>query len=91
MVYELFEWSLAITLSEEAAENYNGQQGDAWDAHKDMALASLGALTTMIITALINIRLQRDFAREWAESLRTKRTEPLGEVEIRHMRDEMKQ
>ncbi|WFF37736.1 DUF2238 domain-containing protein [Moraxella nasibovis] len=39
MLYELFEWGLAITLSEQDAENYNGQQGDMWDAHKDMGLA----------------------------------------------------
>jgi methyl-accepting chemotaxis protein len=27
----------------QAAEAYNGQQGDPWDAQKDMALAGLGA------------------------------------------------
>ena len=46
MVYELFEWSLALTLSEGMAESYNGQQGDMWDAHKDMALALLGSVFT---------------------------------------------
>lgn len=30
-------------LSPEDAENYNGQQGDMWDAHKDMFLATVGA------------------------------------------------
>lgn len=30
------------------ADAYNGQQGDPWDAQKDMALAGLGALTTAI-------------------------------------------
>ncbi|MBP1502255.1 DUF2238 domain-containing protein, partial [Acinetobacter nosocomialis] len=25
-------------------ENYNGQQGDMWDAHKDMLLATTGAI-----------------------------------------------
>lgn len=44
MLYELFEWGLAIGLSKEQAENYNGQQGDMWDAHKDMALALFGAI-----------------------------------------------
>jgi hypothetical protein len=34
-----------------------------------------------IITALINIRLRRDFAQEWAVSLRVKHSTPLGEVE----------
>lgn len=49
MLYELFEWGLAITLSEQDAENYNGQQGDMWDAHKDMALALIGAVITSFI------------------------------------------
>jgi putative membrane protein len=42
--YEWFEWLVAIGLSPEDAEAYNGQQGDMWDAHKDMALATLGAV-----------------------------------------------
>jgi hypothetical protein len=33
----------------------------------------------MTITALINRRMQRDFAGEWAESIRVKRIRPLGE------------
>ncbi|MEB6676076.1 DUF2238 domain-containing protein [Acinetobacter haemolyticus] len=44
MIYELLEWGLSIGLSPEDAENYNGQQGDIWDAHKDMFLATIGAL-----------------------------------------------
>jgi putative membrane protein len=44
-----------------------------------MALASLGALIAMTITALVNRHLQRDFALEWAESIRVKRRQPLGE------------
>ena len=43
MVYELFEWLLTIVLSPEQADNYNGQQGDIWDAQKDMVLAMLGS------------------------------------------------
>ncbi|MEN6670591.1 DUF2238 domain-containing protein [Psychrobacter sp. B38] len=44
LLYELIEWSIALTLSPEAAEAYNGQQGDVWDAHKDMTMALLGGL-----------------------------------------------
>ncbi|ERL54729.1 putative integral membrane protein [Psychrobacter aquaticus CMS 56] len=44
LLYELLEWGIATTLSPEAAEAYNGQQGDVWDTHKDMALALLGGL-----------------------------------------------
>ena len=43
MVYELFEWLLTIVLSPEQADNYNGQQGDIWDAQKDMVLAMMGS------------------------------------------------
>ena len=44
LIYEWLEWAIALTLSPEAAESYNGQQGDLWDAHADMLLATLGAL-----------------------------------------------
>ena len=46
MVYELFEWGITISLSEGMADSYNGQQGDNWDAHKDMALAMFGSIIT---------------------------------------------
>ena len=49
MLYELFEWGIAIGLSPEKAEQYNGQQGDMWDAHKDMALALLGAVISAVL------------------------------------------
>jgi putative membrane protein len=41
-VYEVFEWLLAMIAAPEYAEAYNGQQGDLWDAQKDMALALAG-------------------------------------------------
>lgn len=88
MMFELFEWGAAELAGGDLGMAYLGTQGDVWDAHKDMALASLGALIAMCLTAAINASLQRDFAREWAESLRVKRAEPLGEVEIRHMLDD---
>jgi putative membrane protein len=79
MLYELIEWAAAEVLGGELGAAYLGTQGDIWDAHKDMALASLGALIAMVITALINRHMQRDFAGEWAESIRVKRKTPLGE------------
>ena len=36
----------------------------------------------MLVTMLLNLWLQRDFSREWAESLRVKGAEPLGENAI---------
>jgi len=79
MLYELVEWVVALVVGGELGAAYLGTQGDVWDAHKDMALASLGALIAMFVTALINRRMQRDFAYEWAESIRVKRRKPLGE------------
>lgn len=43
-LYEIFEWLLTLTMEGTLATAYNGQQGDLWDAQKDMALAGLGAL-----------------------------------------------
>jgi putative membrane protein len=43
-LYEIFEWLLTLTMEGSLATAYNGQQGDLWDAQKDMALAALGAL-----------------------------------------------
>ncbi|NUT96125.1 MAG: DUF2238 domain-containing protein [Saccharothrix sp.] len=50
-VYELFEWGIALALAPDLAEAYNGQQGDMWDAHKDMALALTGAVVTLGVVA----------------------------------------
>jgi len=79
MLYELIEWVAALVVGGDLGQAYLGTQGDVWDAHKDMALASLGALISMCAAALINRSMQRDFAREWAESIRVKRKKPLGE------------
>ncbi len=82
MIFELFEWGAAEFFGGDLGMAYLGTQGDVWDAHKDMGLASLGALLAMSITAAINIRLQRDFAQEWIDSLAIKGKEPLGEDQI---------
>ena len=76
MIYELVEWAAAEVFGGELGMAYLGTQGDVWDAHKDMALASLGALIAMLITYALNRYLQRDFAAEWADSLRVKEPEP---------------
>jgi putative membrane protein len=43
-LYEMFEWALTFVADQSFATGYNGQQGDVWDAQKDMAMAALGAL-----------------------------------------------
>jgi putative membrane protein len=54
MLFELLEWATVAMFGGGLGQSYLGTQGDEWDAHKDMALASLGAVVTMCITAAIN-------------------------------------
>jgi putative membrane protein len=85
VMYELIEWGAAIFFGGALGAAYLGTQGDVWDAHKDMALATIGAILSMMITLIINLCLKHDFAREWNESLRIKHTDPLGEEAIVRM------
>lgn len=82
MMFELFEWGAAELFGGDLGIAYLGTQGDIWDAHKDMALASLGALLAMSITLVINLYIQNNFREEWKESLSIKYKQPLGEDEI---------
>jgi putative membrane protein len=50
-IYEIFEWLAAMIMAPDWAESYNGQQGDVWDPHWDMALAALGALLGLCLIA----------------------------------------
>ncbi len=88
MLFELFEWGAVALFGGDLGVAYLGTQGDVWDAQKDMAMATLGAAVAMLITAIVNMAIQRDFAREWSDSLRVKRRRPLGEDEIRRLRRE---
>jgi putative membrane protein len=91
MLFELFEWGAAELFGGDLGVAYLGTQGDVWDAHKDMALAMLGAIIAMLLTVAVNVYLQRDFAREMAESLRVKGQAPLGEEEIAKMLQERRE
>lgn len=51
-IYEVFEWQLAVNMSPHMAESYNGQQGDVWDAQKDLALAAIGSLFSILTISL---------------------------------------
>lgn len=85
-IFELIEWGTAVTFGGDVGTAYLGTQGDEWDAQKDMAVAGLGALITMSITAAINVYMQRDFASELAHSLRVKHPHPMGENPARPRR-----
>lgn len=56
MIYELIEWAVAIVFGGELGQAYLGTQGDIWDAHKDMALASSGAIIIMLGFSIFDIR-----------------------------------
>lgn len=72
-LYELIEWGAAEFFGGDLGAAYLGTQGDIWDAQKDMALAALGAVIAMAITALVNRKARRDVARDWADSLKPER------------------
>ena len=86
MLYELIEWGAATVMSDGLGQAYLGTQGDIWDAHKDMLLATLGAILSLTIAAIIHKSLDRDFQREWGESLRVKHSRPLGEESLQPSR-----
>ena len=85
LLFELLEWAVVEIFDSDLGIAYLGTQGDIWDAHKDMALAGIGALIAMLMTLLINYYLQKDFAREWSHSLKIKHKQPLGEDELARM------
>lgn len=58
--YEIFEWLLTLTIAGPMAADYNGQQGDLWDAQKDMALALLGSLIGAAAVRLTACRSTRE-------------------------------
>jgi putative membrane protein len=52
VIYEMVEWLAALRFGGDLGVAYLGTQGDEWDAQKDMALASLGALLGLAAVAL---------------------------------------
>lgn len=53
-MYEILEWQVAVWMSPEQAEAYNGQQGDIWDPQKDMAFNALGAIVSAAIGMVLS-------------------------------------
>lgn len=82
MLFEIFEWVFVLVADPGAGTAYLGSQGDPWDAQKDMGLATVGGLLAMTVVMAINLLTDKNFRAEFAESLRVKRAEPLGEVEL---------
>ncbi len=51
--YELVEWAVADVFFKAQGDAYLGTQGDIWDAQKDMALATFGAILATTIVSFI--------------------------------------
>lgn len=51
-LYELIEWIGGAYLGDDTAQAFVGAQNDPWDSQKDMALALLGAVLTLIGNAI---------------------------------------
>jgi putative membrane protein len=90
MLYELIEWAAAVMLGGELGQAFLGTQGDVWDAQKDMALATLGALISMTVVAAINYAFDRNFGDDLRESLTVKEG-PMGEIRMQAMMNNRKQ
>lgn len=88
-LFELVEWIAASMVNADVGTAYLGMQGDIWDAQKDITSASLGALVAMGITAAINARYKRDFARDFVQSFEVKRSKPLGEEGLADQKSEV--
>jgi putative membrane protein len=48
VIYEIVEWLAALIVAPELGNAYLGTQGDPWDAQQDMALATVGAVLSML-------------------------------------------
>jgi putative membrane protein len=90
LLFELIEWGAAVVFGGDLGMAYLGTQGDIWDSHKDSLLATIGALIASFVIAGIHSALDRDFTREWVESLAIKHPEPMGEITIGRMLEERK-
>lgn len=86
LLFELFEWGAALIFGGDLGMAYLGTQGDVWDSHKDSFLATLGAVFASLAIAALHAGLDRDFNREWQQSLEVKHPEPLGEVALARLR-----
>jgi putative membrane protein len=59
-LYELIEWAVADVFFPEQGDAYLGTQGDIWDAQKDMFMAFCGAVSILLIVALLKKLFQKN-------------------------------
>lgn len=66
--YELIEWWVAI-LSGEDAEAFLGTQGYIWDTQSDMALALIGAISSLVLLSRVHDKQIQKLADQTAGML----------------------
>ena len=78
--YEIIEWLVAARVDPSAGLAFLGAQGDVWDAQKDMAVAAVGAVISLLVVAMVNWRYDPAFGDELRASLKIEHGDkPLGE------------
>ncbi|CAA6805447.1 MAG: Unknown protein [uncultured Sulfurovum sp.] len=84
--YEIIEWGAAAVVDPEAGIAFLGSQGDIWDAQKDMLLAIIGSLGTLLIVMIIHMIYNKSFYHEFKESFKLpKDDKPMGEILLNEM------
>ena len=56
-LYEVFEWLYALIVNTEQSTQFLGEQGDQWDAQKDIALAGFGAFITLSLHLMFSKKI----------------------------------
>lgn len=54
-IYEIVEWIATLIVAPDVGSAYLGTQGDEWDSQKDMALATLGAISSTLLMYLTRL------------------------------------
>ncbi len=52
-MYEIVEWLVADIFFPSEGDAYLGTQGDVWDAQKDMSMAFVGAILSMVLFSVL--------------------------------------
>jgi putative membrane protein len=82
-IYELIEWLAAANVEPSAGLAFLGAQGDVWDAQKDMAVAGLGSVITMVVALLLTLLVDPAAPAELRSSFRIPPDDrPIGERQL---------
>ena len=79
-IFEILEWIITMLFAGDLGIAYLGTQGDAFDAIKDMGVAGLGSVITMLVVVAVLLYYQpKEFWQELKTSFKVKQRAILGE------------